>query len=205
MHLVDESVGFMGAMPIVGDYVSLAIGSAMAFKLDGSGRIAVAFFGDSTVETGQFWEAANFAALHHLPVMFICENNQYATATHISERQPSTPINERVRPFMWSVGIDDDDLQEIWSAAKECRTAGPGFIEIQTYRFREHVGPNYDWDLGYRTEGEVLEHMARDPLQTVKSYLSGTAASQIEDQTRTLVTSAFKRASEAPWPEANWK
>ena len=123
MHLVDESVGFMGAMPIVGDYVSLAIGSAMAFKLDGSGRMAVAFFGDSTVETGQFWEAVNFAALHRLPVMFICENNQYATATHISQRQPATPISERVRPFMWSIGVDDDNMPEIWSAAKVVLTS----------------------------------------------------------------------------------
>ena len=75
MHLVDEAAGMMGAMPVVGDYVSMAIGSAMAFKLDGTKRTAVAFFGDSGVETGQFWEAANFAVLHQLPIMFICEND----------------------------------------------------------------------------------------------------------------------------------
>ena len=62
MHLVDESAGMMGAMPVVGDYVSMAIGSAIAFKLDGTDRVAVAFFGDSAVETGQFWEAANYGA-----------------------------------------------------------------------------------------------------------------------------------------------
>ena len=92
MHLCDESVGFMGATPVVGDGISMAVGSALAFKLDGSSNVAVTYFGDSAVETGQFWEAANFSALHKLPVLFICENNGYATATPISERQPPTPI-----------------------------------------------------------------------------------------------------------------
>lgn len=202
MHLVDESVGLMGAMPVVGDYISLAIGSAMAYKLDGTDRVAVAFFGDSAVETGQFWEAANYAALHRLPVMFVCENNMYATATHISQRQPSGPIFERVKGFMWSSQVDDENIAAVWEGAKQCRAVHPGFLEIGTYRYREHVGPNFDWNLGYRSKTEVTEHMARDPLPVVRSRLSKEEAVRIEEESKRRVIAAFAAADLAPWPEA---
>ena len=202
MHLVDESVGFMGASPTVGDCVSLAIGSAMAFKLDGTGRVAVACFGDAAVETGQFWESVNFAALNKLPIMLICENNLYATTTHISQRQPPSPIYERVKGFMWSAQADDRDVEAVYRAAESCRDGQPGFLEIATYRYREHVGPDYDWDLGYRTKEEVLEHMALDPLQVIRAKLSDEDATVIENQIKRRVLAAFESAVAAPWPEA---
>jgi TPP-dependent pyruvate/acetoin dehydrogenase alpha subunit len=204
MHLVDESVGMMGAMPVVGDYISMAIGSAIAFKLDGTGRVSVAFFGDSAVETGQFWEAANYAALHRLPIMFVCENNFYATSTHISQRQPPGPIFERVKGFMWSQQVNDEDIVATWAAAKQCRDEHPGFLEIVTYRYREHVGPNYDWDLGYRSEAEVVEHMARDPLLGIRSKLSEEKAAKIEEESNRKVVAAFDAADIAPWPDVNF-
>jgi len=204
MHLVDETVGMMGAMPVVGDYISMAIGSAIAFKLDGTGRVAVAFFGDSAVETGQFWEAANYAALHRLPIMFVCENNFYATSTHISQRQPPGPIFERVKGFMWSQQVNDEDIVATWAAAKQCRDEHPGFLEIVTYRYREHVGPNYDWDLGYRSEAEVVEHMARDPLLGIRSKLSEEKAAKIEEESNRKVIAAFDAADIAPWPNVNF-
>jgi len=202
MHLVDESAGLMGAMPVVGDYISLAMGSAMAFKLGKTNQTAVAFFGDSAVETGQFWEAANYAALHHLPIMFVCENNMYATATHISMRQPEGPIFERVKGFMWSGQVDDGDVSQVYQAAQECKEAGPGFLEIGTYRFREHVGPDFDWDLGYRTKEEVQDYMSRDPLPTVRAKLSEEEAQSIEAEAKARVATAFDLADVAPWPEA---
>jgi len=202
MHLTDEAAGVMGAMPVVGDYIALAVGSAMAFKMDSTDRVVVAFFGDSAVETGQFWEAANYAALHRLPVMFICENNMYSTATHISERQPPGPIFRRVEGFMWSDRVEDDDIAAVWEASKSCRDARPGFLEIGTYRYREHVGPNFDWDLGYRTKEEVMEHMARDPLAEVRRKLSEEDAAAIEQRSKQRVLAAFESADAAPWPEA---
>lgn len=201
MHLTDESVGFMGATPVVGDGISMAVGAALAFKLGGIKSVAVAFFGDAAVETGQFWEAANFSALHELPVLFVCENNMYATATHISQRQPSTPIHERVKGFMSSTSVGDDDISDVYQAAELCRNAHPGFLEISTYRYREHVGPNYDWDEGFRTKEEVLAHMERDPLTFVKNQLDVTQASLIESETEQLVREAFEQAIAAPWPE----
>lgn len=202
MHLADESVGFSEASTAVGDGTSLAAGSALAFKLDGSDRTAVAFFGDSAVETGQFWEAANFAAAHQLPMLFVCENNLYSVATHVSLRQPDKPIHERVKGFMWSEHVDDGDVAEVCQAAKRCRNARPGFLEISTYRYREHVGPNFDWDQGFRTKEEVLEHMQRDSLNFARGKVAESAVVTIEDGINRDVLSAFSSAESAPWPEA---
>ena len=201
MHLVDEGAGFMGAAPVVGDAVSLAIGSALGFKMDGSGRVAVAFFGDSAVETGQFWEAANFAALHQLPVMLICENNLYATATPLTHRQPATPIHQRVKAFMWSTRIEDTEVAEVYGAAQACRDAAPGFLEIGTYRYREHVGVDYDWDIGYRTRGEVESYMANDPVAHARARIRAEEAAAIEEEVAKVVDRAFNRAIADPWPE----
>jgi len=201
MHLGDTAVNFQEACTAVGDCVSLGVGAAMAFKYDGSGRIAVVCSGDATVETGQFWEGVNFAAVHRLPIMFICENNLYSTATPIYERQPDSPIHERVKSFMWSKQVDDDDIEAVWEAAKECRSERPAFLEIGTYRYLEHVGPNYDWDLGYRSEEEVRAHMARDPLPVVRGKIDESAALKIESDIQDDVLAAFDHALAAPWPE----
>ena len=201
MHLEDDSVCFTEASTAVGDCISLAVGAALAFKLDGNDRVAVACSGDSTVETGQFWESVNFAALHRLPIMFVSENNTYSTATPIHQRQPDTPIHERLKAFMWSAHADDVDVESVYRAAEECRNARPGFLEISTYRYREHVGPNYDWDLGYRTKEEVMERMARDPLGIVRSHVSEEDAVIVEEEIKERVLAAFEHAEAAPWPE----
>jgi len=204
MHLSDEDSGFMGASPVIGDSISLAVGSALAFKLDGSNRVAVACFGDTGVECGQFWEAANFASLHNLPIMFVSENNSYATSTPLSARQPAIPAYERVRPFMWSAQVDQHSIESMYELAKECREAQPGFLEITTYRHLEHVGPNTDWDQGYRSETEVQKQIENDPILLVKSHLSQDEIQLIEKEVSQKVTLAFQRALEAPWPEAKW-
>jgi TPP-dependent pyruvate/acetoin dehydrogenase alpha subunit len=201
MHLVDEGVYFTEAATAVGDSVALAVGAALAYKLDGSGRVAVSCFGDSTVETGQFWESVNFAALHRLPIMFVCENNMYSTATPISQRQPEGPIHLRLQPFMWTRSVDDGNVEEVYQAAEECRNAQPGFLEISTYRYREHVGPNYDWDLGYRTKEEVYEHMASDTVKSTRNKVSEEDAAKIEHQVDSRVLAAFEHAEAAAWPE----
>jgi pyruvate dehydrogenase E1 component alpha subunit len=201
MHLEDPSVNFTEACTAVGDCISLGVGAAMAFKLDGSGRIAVVCSGDATVETGQFWEGVNFAALHKLPIMFVCENNLYSTATHISERQPPGDIYKRLEPFMWSRKVDDEDVEAVHKAAEECRDNLPGFLEIKTYRYLEHVGPNYDWDLGYRTKEEGMAHMERDPLKATRAKVKEEAAVRVEEDANLRVVQAFEDAVQAPWPK----
>lgn len=201
MHLEDLSVNFTEACTAVGDCISLGVGAAMAFKLDGSGRVAVVCSGDATVETGQFWEGVNFAALHQLPIMFVCENNFYSTATPITQRQPASPIFERLEPFMWSRQVDDEDVEAVYHAAEECRNSRPGFLEIMTYRYVEHVGPDNDWDLGYRSKEEVLKHMESDPVKTVRDKIKEEEAVRIEEVAENRVLRAFEEALASPWPE----
>ena len=205
MHLVDESVGFMGTSAIVGSSIAIAIGTAMGFKRDSSGRAAVAFFGDAAVETGVFWESVNFAALHHLPILWVCENNGYSTATPIRARQPDTPLTSRVSGFGVSASrADDVCIEDLYAKAMLARGQLPAFLEVSSYRYLEHVGPNPDWDMGYRTKEEVERHMATDPVKALRQRLMdqdlGSRVEAIEQLVEDRVLSAFAKAETAPWP-----
>ena len=151
MHLVDEAVGFMGGFPIVGDAISLATGSALAAKLDGSDRTTAVFFGDAAVESGQLWESMNFAMLHGLRLLYVCENNGLATQTPISQRQPPSSIRYRVgRAVNLTHLADGSDVAVVYTRTGELLENLPAFLEVSVYRWKEHVGPGDDWDLGYR-------------------------------------------------------
>ncbi len=213
MHLTDESVGMMGTSAIVGASIPLAVGAALAFTMQGSDRMAVAFFGDAGVEQGVFHESLNFAALRRLPVVFVCENNFYSTQTPIAKRQPLDNIYKRGEIYgIPGERIDGNDVLAVYSAAHQavqrCRHGeGPTLLECRTYRWREHVGPNYDYDLGYRTKDEVDEWMARCPVegwrkQLLEAKIATEAdlrlvASKIDKE----VESAFECAKAAPIPD----
>ena len=102
---------------------------------------------------------------------------------------------------MWSKRVEDTDIESVWRAALECREARPGFLEIGTYRYLEHVGPKFDWELGYRTKEEVMEHMAHDPVKAARPMLNGKEASALEESIGAEVLAAFEEAEAAPWPE----
>jgi len=192
MYLSDPDAGFIGSYGIVGSCVAVATGAALGFKLSGSDQVAVAYFGDATLETGQFWESLNFAALHQLPILYICENNRYASQTPLHQRQPSVSMGERVRPWTaWDGCVPDSDVEAVWVEASWCRAHLPAFLEIQTYRFRGHVGPGYDWHMGYRSREEVKAAMANDPLVRLREQLD--EASHIEDEARLLVDRTLAR------------
>jgi pyruvate dehydrogenase E1 component alpha subunit len=164
----------MGASAIVGASIPLATGAAFAFIMQNKNNIAVSFFGDAGPEQGVFHESLNFAAIKKLPVLFVCENNGYATQTPLLKRQAKNNIYQRGRIYgIAGKRTDGNNVLKVYIAAKEavayCRTRkGPYLLELMTYRYREHVGPNYDWDLGYRTKSEVDEWMARrDPIEAL--------------------------------------
>jgi TPP-dependent pyruvate/acetoin dehydrogenase alpha subunit len=171
MHLIDLSVGFMGATPIVGGTVPLAVGASWASKLKKTEDVTVIFFGDGCFEEGVVHESMNFAALHKLPVIFVCENNNYSVYTKREERQPQRPI--------WKIadahGLnahhgDGNNIEEVIqiseSVISKARKGIPGFIEFSTYRWREHCGPNYDDELLYRSEEEIKQGQKTCPIQT---------------------------------------
>ena len=180
MHLVDLEVGFLGATPIVGATIPIAVGTAFASLMRGESRVSVVFFGDAAPETGAFHESLNFAALKRLPVVFVCENNLYSTASPLSVRQPDgLELVERGRGHgVASEQGDGNDAVEVYERARRAverarRGEGPTFLEFKTYRWREHCGPYYDNDLGYRSESEFQEWQGRCPLTRLKERLLG--------------------------------
>lgn len=170
MHLIDLEAGFMGATPIVGGTVPLAVGSAWAARLQQQATVTVVFFGDGCFEEGVVHESLNFAALHRLPIVFVCENNQFSVYTRLDERQPERPIYPIAAAHGLSAATGNgNDLDEVLALARTAvgrarAGAGPQFLELHTYRWREHCGPNFDDNLGYRSDAEVAAGLAACPL-----------------------------------------
>jgi TPP-dependent pyruvate/acetoin dehydrogenase alpha subunit len=174
MHLIDKSVGFMGSTAIVGNTIPVAVGSALAMKIQEKKSISCVFFGDGATEEGVFYESINFAIIHNLPILFICENNLYSVYSGLEVRQPKRrKIFEMVRAFgIESRHGDGNNVQQVSDYVELARNKilsgnGPQFLEFDTYRWREHCGPNYDNDIGYREEEEFLEWKKKDPLKDV--------------------------------------
>lgn len=211
MHMIDLAAGFLGAVPIVGATVPLAVGAAWASRLRGENKIIAVFFGDGTFEEGVVHESINFALLHNLPVLFICENNLYACYTRISDRQPDRPIHKVAAAYgCESHLVEGDDVEAILlvasNAVKHLRAGGrPVFLECSTYRWREHCGPEFDDDLGYRPNGELEERIAHCPIDYLAEVLCGMpdGARFIEDAEKIVaaeIESAFTAALASPLP-----
>jgi acetoin:2,6-dichlorophenolindophenol oxidoreductase subunit alpha len=180
MHLIDPACGMMGSAPIVAGTISLAVGAGLAAKMRKNRKMAVAFFGDGATGEGVLYESLNFAALKRLPVMFVCENNLYATHMPIGECRVDAPIVEMARPFgIWTRQVDGNDVIAVYGLAQEaverCRAReGPVFLECLTYRMRGHVGPD-DNIQGCHTDirpaEEVEEWRERDPIGRLERVL----------------------------------
>lgn len=171
MHLFAPEMGMNLSLPLVGGTIPIAVGIAQAIKMRGECRVSVAFFGDGAVEEGVFWESLNFAVVHKLPMLFVCENNLYATHSHIENRQPSQAIVQRVTQFKLPASwTDGNDVRQVFSRAQSKvefvrQGGGPAFIEAKTYRWKEHWGPGEDTHLGYRSAEELAKWKQRCPLK----------------------------------------
>ena len=142
MHIIDTSVGFMGATPIVAGTVSLAVGAAMAFKIRKENRIAVSFFGDGAIGEGVVYESLNFAMLHKLPIIFVCENNKYVTHMK-TENCVANEIVDQISGFgINKYWVDGNDVKYVYNVVKDNKQYLPLFLECYTYRLRGHVGPD---------------------------------------------------------------
>ena len=170
MHLIDLDVGFMGATPIVGGTVPLAVGAAWAASLKAENRISIIFLGDGCFEEGVIHESMNFAALHKLPIIFVCENNEFSVYTRLEERQAKRPIYRIAEAHGLSSYMGDgNDVEEVFSLATTAvesarQGKGPQFIELSTYRWREHCGPDFDDHLGYRAVQEIKNGLKDCPI-----------------------------------------
>jgi TPP-dependent pyruvate/acetoin dehydrogenase alpha subunit len=207
MHLIAPEAGVTGASAVVGTTIANAVGYAYALRYRGRANLVASFFGDGATEEGVFAESLNFAALKRLPILFVCENNGYAIHTHQSRRQAVPDICARVRAHgIPAERIEDDGVFSLYRRARETTTRirageGPFFLEVMTYRWREHVGPGEDYDLGYRTEAEAAPWRARDPLRRLADRLDPRRRADIEVDVDAEIVAAITFAEQSPLPQ----
>jgi pyruvate dehydrogenase E1 component alpha subunit len=169
MHLFDTTTKFYGGNAIVGGGLPLAVGLALADRMRGLTRVTACFFGDGAVAEGEFHECMNLAALWRLPLLFLCENNEYAMGTSLARSESQTDLSLKAASYeipAWSVdGMDVMAVERAASLAADAIRggAGPHFLDLRTYRFRAHS--LYDPDR-YRDKSEITRWMERDPITT---------------------------------------
>jgi TPP-dependent pyruvate/acetoin dehydrogenase alpha subunit len=206
MHLIDLAAGVMGTSAIVAGTISHAAGAALTFRMRGQDSVSVAIFGDGATEEGVFHETMNFAALRKLPVIFVCENNLYATNTHIRDRQAQTEIYRHAERFgVPGIQADGNDAFAVHAHATQAlararRGEGPTLIEFHTYRIFEHCGVNEDNDLGYRTPEEVNSWRARGPLERGRHLVTDDELTRMTGEIEAEIDAACNYARSAPWP-----
>lgn len=213
MHLTSPENGLIGTVPIVGATIPIATGAGLAAKLEGTGGVAVSFFGDGATEEGVFHESMNLASTMALPVLFVCENNLFSSHLHVSLRQPdwSTARYAEAHCVAYEV-VDGNDVVAVRAATQRAverarSGGGPSFLELITYRWYGHVGPRDDQDVGVKRDGELPLWKERDPIRRLADalVLEGTLAEGDVAAMRHEVEAAVERAVEAarraPYPE----
>jgi pyruvate dehydrogenase E1 component alpha subunit len=187
MHLFDATTRFYGGNAIVGGGLPLAVGLALADKMNDRHRVTAVFFGEGAVAEGEFHESMNLAALWNLPVLFCCENNLYAMGTALERSQSQTRLTIKAASYempAWEVdGMDVEAVEEAARKAAESVRAGggPHFLELRTYRFRAHS--MFDPEL-YRSKEEVEDWKRRDPIESYRRRLVEEGALSDEQWTR---------------------
>jgi TPP-dependent pyruvate/acetoin dehydrogenase alpha subunit len=210
MHIADLDLGILGANGIVGGGIPIATGAGLALKMKGADRVCVCFFGDGASNTGAFYEGVNLAAVWGLPVVFVCENNQYAESTPRAVHQKVKYVSDRAAAFnIPGVSMDGMDVFDVYEktgeAIDQCRAGkGPFLLEARTYRFLGHfVGDPQN----YRTKEEVEEWKKRDPIQmfrarvTAEGKLTAAEMDAIDAQIKRDMQAGLEFARTSPEPE----
>lgn len=207
MHAADFGLGIYGANGIVGAGGAIAAGAAWARRADTGSPVAVSFFGDGAMSQGVLLEAFNLAALHALPVVFVCENNGYATSLPVERGLAGDPVRRAAGFGMTARSVDGMDVEVVAeqaaAAIEACRRgSGPVFLECRTYRYSGHHSFEVQMDLRYRDEAEVQTWHARDPLLLQQGRLSDEVADEVDAEVCAVVDRAveFARSSPAPDP-----
>lgn len=216
MHLTDLSVGFLGATPIVASTIPILTGTAFSSKYRGEDRVSVSYFGEAATEEGVFCESLNFAALHQLPVVFVCENNRFSVYSPLEVRQPpSRDLCAIARGHgVESLAGDGNDVSVVREltqrGVQRARSkGGPTLLYFDTYRWREHCGPNYDHELPYRARAEFDEWKARCPIESYRQRLidQGSLTSAEYDRWQAEIRDEFSAAvafaKSSPFPDSS--
>jgi len=208
MHFFDASRRFYGGLAIVGGGLPIAVGLALADKLQGLSRVTACFFGDGAVAEGEFHESLNLAALWKLPVLFLCENNLYAMGTALARHQAQTDIARKAGSYgLPAEAVDGMDVLDVEATTRRAAQAvrqgnGPYFLEYRTYRFRAHS--MYDPEL-YRSKEEVEQWKERDPISVFEGRLrqwkclTSEDLAKIETAVTAEIDEAVAFAEAGPW------
>jgi pyruvate dehydrogenase E1 component alpha subunit len=212
MHLTDVEHGLYGTVPLVGATIPIAVGAGLAAKMEGGTAVAVSCFGDGASEEGVLHESLNLASVKGLPVIFVCENNLFASHLHISLRQPrdSTCRFAEAHAIPWE-RVEGNDTVAVWRAAQRAigaarRGEGPQYLEAVTYRWRGHVGPREDLDVGVKRKDDLAMWKRRDPIRRLAEamvhagLLTEAEVRQAEDAAKRTVDAAWEQARQDLFP-----
>ena len=210
MHIADVTVGMLGANGIVGGSMGIVCGAAWAFKRRGQDNAAICFFGEGAANEGIFHEALNLAAIWKLPVVFLCENNQYGMSMSVKRATAIENISDRAAAYgMPGVTVAGTELDEVYGATHEALERarageGPTLLEAITYRYLGHS--KSDANL-YRTREEIQTWRKQDPIQRFAAVLEGESVLQenewqrLDEEAKQRIEDAFEKASKEPNPE----
>ncbi len=213
MHIADFSLGIYGANGIVAAGTPIAVGAAWALRALGRPGVAVSFFGDGGINQGILMEAMNMASIWDLPVVFVCENNQYAVTTKISDMSKVPPV-ERASSFGFPAKcVDGMDPEEVFQAASEAVSLaragrGPSFLECRTYRFVGHQTAEATLNISYRTDEEIEAMRKRDPvvvwpaLMIERGIMSHADKEAVDAEVEQVLSDAIEYARSSPVPTA---
>jgi TPP-dependent pyruvate/acetoin dehydrogenase alpha subunit len=211
MHLFSPEVGLMGTTGIVGPNILQATGAGYTFSLLKTNNVAVCFFGDGAMNNGSFHEGVNMGAIWDLPVLYVCENNMYATEVPFDYATRNTEVAERARSYgIPGVAVEGNDVLAVYEAAgvaiERARAGkGPSLLECRTYRTRPHAEGMRDG--GYRTVEEIESWKAKDPIQSLRTQVTarGVASEsdfdEIDEESRAEVAEALDFATNSPFPD----
>jgi pyruvate dehydrogenase E1 component alpha subunit len=207
MHIADVSKGNLGANGIVAGGIPIAVGAALALKLQGSDKVALSFFGDGATSEGAFHESVNLAAIWDLPVVFVCENNHYGMSMSVEEVSRLERVADRAAGYAIPGGtVDGNDVQEVYEAVAQAVAharagQGPTLVEAVTYRWKGHS--KSDQNL-YRTREEIESWRQRDPIDRFEQAVleAGTldqgVVQKLRDQARDAVRDAVRTGQAGP-------
>jgi pyruvate dehydrogenase E1 component alpha subunit len=213
MHIADVNIGILGANGIAGGGIPIAIGAAFSAKMKKTDQVIVCFFGDGSSNNGTFHEGLNFASVHRLPVVFICENNLYGISVSQKQHQAIQDISIRAVAYnMPGVTIDGNDVLAVYEAAgKAIQRArageGPTLVECKTYRWRGHHEGDPNQGRRYRTTDEIKEWMEKCPIKRFEEklaqekILTKVKIKKIQEEIEKEIEEAVEFANQSPFPE----
>lgn len=214
MHLIDLESGVLGAVPIVGSTIPIGVGAAWAESLQKKKNIIVIFFGEGATEEGVFQESLDYVSLRKLPVLFVCENNNYSVYSGLEKRQAH---NRSILKIAKSIGIegfhlDGNDVLKIYKKAKEVifkmkKKQSPFFFLLDTFRNLEHCGPENDDDLGYRSKQYIDYWLKKCPVKKIeqhllrKNILNINTINHLKNKINKEIQNAFNFAEKSKFPK----